>query len=163
MIDQGPLFAVIEFGVGLAGFAGVAFALIHPDERAVVDRFRISNLLACALGAAFFALVPVLLDATGLSAHATWRITSGLLAASSTVGWVLTVRRGRAMSAEARAQMSGRVWAFNATHSMLAVALLVANVLGWPFAPQFAPVLFALFSLLAQAAINFVRIVSRFV
>lgn len=69
MVPYGPLFAVMEFGVGLAGFAGVAFAVMHRGELGSVDRFRINNLLVNALGASFFALVPVLLDSTALSSN----------------------------------------------------------------------------------------------
>lgn len=43
--------------------------------------------------------------------------------------------------------MSRSIWAFNLFHSVLSLVLLAGNFVGWPFAPQFAPVLFALLSL----------------
>jgi len=161
MIPYGPLFAVMEFGVGLAGFAGVAFAVIHRGDLGTVNRFRIRNLLSCALGAAFLAFVPVLLDSAGVRADDNWRLTSVLVAVCYVAGWVLALNRARAMSAEERASMSRPVWAVNLAHSLVGLLLLVGNVVGWPFDPQIAPVLFSLLSLLVQAAINFVRLVSR--
>lgn len=162
MIQYGPLFAVMEFGVGLAGFAGVAFVVIHRGELGSVDRFRISNLLVTALGAAFLALLPVLLDSTALSLEATWRLTSGVVILCVGGGWVVAIRRTRAMSGEERASMSRWIWIFNLLHSGLSLALLAGNLVGWPFTPQVAPVFFALLSPLIQAAVNFVRLISRF-
>ena len=161
MSQHETLFALMEFGVGLAGFAGVAFAVIHRGRLAAVERFRVTNILLFSLGAAFFAFVPVVLDETGQSADHTWRLTSALLVVFYLILRVSGPRRMRAFSDEDRSRISRPFMAFTKALFVLGVLVLHGNTVGWPFAPQSAPVLLALLSLLGISAGNFVRLLSH--
>ena len=160
MEEHDPLFAVMEFGVGLAGFAGVAFAVSRKGALSQADLFRLRNLLGSSLGAAFFALVPVLLNAMPLSSINTWRITSALLLVYHAFATAMMRSTSQSIPAEQREQMSRTLRGVVLANLALSVVLLAANTVGWPGAPQFWPVLFALIAMLLHAAINFVRLLT---
>jgi len=161
MSQHDRLFAIVEFGVGIAGFAGVAFAVIYRGKLAEVDRFRVTNILGLSLGAAFFAFVPVVLDETGQSPGHTWRITSVLLVTFYVAAGVSLPRRMRAFTDQDRARLSPSFMVFSQGLFLLTVSVLIGNVVGWPFDPQSAPVLLALLFLLLVSAGNFVRLLAR--
>ena len=158
MDGEGSLFIVVEFGVGLAGFASIVIVLSregtesHPHRR-----LDVVDLIGNALGAAFMALVPVAMHHASFSSDLIWRMSSFLL-------FAYQLNLGRWGYREARKAKTPlpRYYTlyYNSVGGVVMLAQ-VANVIGYPAAPQIAPFYVGLMWQLTSGATQFVRILLR--
>jgi len=74
------LYACVEAGVGLSGFAALALAIRSrsTDAYTPYERIQISNLIERGLASAAFALIPLLLRSFQVDERSIWRLCSGL-------------------------------------------------------------------------------------
>ncbi len=91
------LTTVAEIGTALAGFSGLVVVLRkNAGPLNEIEKYRMSVLLATALGAMFLALLPAALQQLGLANDILWRTSSAFLTAFSfafILSWVLSSRR----------------------------------------------------------------------
>jgi hypothetical protein len=93
MSEHEPLHSIAEIAIALAGFSGLVAVFRSGDLRTWLarERFMFWLLLAAALGALFFALLPVALHLQGVGELIVWRISSLLLGAffAAVLVWAL--------------------------------------------------------------------------
>ena len=161
MYEQESLFAIVEFGVGLAGFAAVFVALVRrAGAWEAASAYRLELLLVQSLAASLFALLPVSLRLLGVEPSLNWRLSSGLLAMAHIGGLVYARGRYRRLPGDARRELSRVLLHGGTVLMLLSAAVLVLNGLGVLFAPQEGPYFLVLVSLLVASVLNFVRTVT---
>ncbi len=160
MEERDALFAVAEFGVGLAGFSAIVVALVRRSGGwEAASAYRLELLLFQSLGAGLFAFLPVTISFLGVQGPAVWRIASALFVVFLALCFLADWRRFHRLPDEARAVLSrGLVLVGNVQGAFFAV-LLLPNIAGFPFRPQIGPYFLVLVCLLGTAALNFMRIV----
>jgi len=146
---------VIEYSVGLSGFAGVV-VLFGSEKWQEFDRFRIINLLMSSMSAALFAFVCLLLS-TFLDDETTIRISSLLLLIHLTLMMIYLVKQSRKPSISEHALMNRSMVLFFNIGFMIAMLALLINVIAI-FGVHFGLFFGSLIWLLVVAGIQFMRI-----
>ncbi len=148
-----------ELFIAIAGFSGIIVALsgssIASDP---LDRFRVVALLFVALGGAFFAALPLVLNDAGVPVTRTWVLASGTYAVylGLYVTW-LTRQRYR-LPIAALNSLHPVMWIFAFGGNAIAASLLFANAIGWPFETSAAFYLYSLLYGLLFSCVQFVRL-----
>ena len=103
VLDELSLIA--ELGVAFAGFLSIFLVFASRDGRfSRADSLAVLNIVASGFGAAFSALVPIVLHHLGVQPQLLWRLSAGIALCSAVpVGFYL-VRRDRALRAEEGAE-----------------------------------------------------------
>jgi hypothetical protein len=158
--ERDALFAVSEFGVGLAGFSAVFVALVRrSDAWEAASAYRLELLVIQSLAAGLFALLPVTVRFLGVEGPAAWRLSSALLILLYLLGSLVGWRRSVKLPEEARKAIEGGLQLYGYAQSAILVLLLLLNVVGFPFEPQIGPYFLGLVVLLLNSAVNFAQIV----
>jgi len=148
-----------ELFIGIAGFSGIIVALsgasIASDP---LDRFRVVALLFVALGGAFFAVVPLVLNDTGVPLKRTWVLASGTYAVY--LGFYATwlIRQRYTLPTAALDSLHPIMWILALGGNAIAASLLFANAIGWPFETSAAFYLYSLLYGLLFSCLQFVRL-----
>lgn len=123
------LYACVEAGVALSGFAALALAIRSRTtaEYTAYERLLVSNIVERGLAGALLALLPILLHSFGLKDGALWAASSGIFFAYgvSVVVRAIAARRNR----ESRDMVSNNVFVALFTTGCLVVLLQFANAL----------------------------------
>ena len=102
------LLGLAETAVGIAGFAGVAAAVMLSRSIERDDQFRFLCLFASALSVVFLAFTPVLLELAGIRGERLWAWSSSAFIAVALVALPLAVFTARLA---ARRQKMAPAWA----------------------------------------------------
>ena len=148
-----------EISITLAGFVSIFVVLARRD-----GPFRpyfaiaIRSILISSITCLFFAALPLILAALGLSGAALWRFPSAafLLVGVGVMFYMGSNMRG--LPAAQRRTTFVRIGWSLAAFLMLA---LVANIAGWPLPPNAGVYLVSLWLLLGIASVNFLDLVFR--
>ena len=158
MRAEDVLITLAQIAAAFAGFGGIVGALgvRSIGELSLATRFRFGNLLVMSIGAALFALVPLVLDLAGVETALVWALSSAVLGLF-TLGHVVVGRRRarRAFSLNPRLLRRWMQVLSVGVHICICVAQL-ANVLGWPFGRSGMAYVSSIFALLVLAGIQFV-------
>jgi hypothetical protein len=151
-VDMESLLVFGEIGVALAGFSGITVAIGrraqgHWDE---ADRQRLQDLLIASLGAACFAILPIVLTKSGMVDVMALQLCSGVFALYLLVAAATILRGGRG-------KLGLTAWIFMIPMLLviamlgLAAAGLLSRVIEFPY-------YLALFWLLFLSATNFMAL-----
>ncbi len=150
MEEANALFVVAEVSVGLAGFTGVVAAFQGRGGWHPFDILRVVSLLWISFSALFVALLPIGLHAAGISESSVWRISSGLGIAFVAVGYIVTTRYTPPGLPDQQ-RMYGALLLLLGGILLLLYVLTIVLAVFWPF-------FFALFTILAVAALQFANV-----
>ena len=153
------LSTIAEIGIGLAGFAGIIFAIgyqSHPLDP--LDRMRVIGMLSGSLGVTLTATLPLVLADICVAEQTLWRTSSAAFAAYMLTCLLYVLHGSRSLSRLARSQLHPGVWIFVVCGSLVFALALVGNALGWPGAPSAGPYLAGLYFLLLYSSIQFLRL-----
>ena len=149
-------YALAAISMTFVGFAAIVIALRQGTGLALtpLQILTTKQYIEFGLAACGFAMLAPFLSLCGLSDDATWRAASAIiLVLRSFLFAVYPRRRKRAAPDEA---LPLRFWINLAIFAAIAVTL-AGNVVGWPYAPQAAPVALAACHTLVVAAALFLR------
>ena len=118
----------------------------------------IRSILVASIACVFFAALPLVLAAFGVSGSALWRSSSSALFLTSIGVVFYMVRKLRDLPATDQTTIFVRVGLSLAALNMLS---LVANAIGWPLPPSAGLYLVSLWGLLGIASVNFLDLVFR--
>ena len=137
MDTQAALAIVAEIGIGVAGFSGIAMAVLTRSVRELVETrwVELRTLLVTSLAIVLLAYLPMLLGAGSLSDTVTWTIASGVYGA-----WVLFsvavffggFRRLAGVSGHTR-RTALVTFGLACTSLVLSVLNVAALQTGWPY------------------------------
>jgi hypothetical protein len=148
-----------EFALALAGFAAIALVLGQregalPAGAVFVVRFMVVN----ALGPAMLALLALVLAQVGVPEPALWRLCSALYLIGATYfGW-LSLRHERQLAQAGELLFTRGLNGMAQVGVVLAHAVELSNLIGFPAAPSAGLFLLGLWLLLALAAFQFVAL-----
>jgi hypothetical protein len=149
----------IEFGVGLAGFSGVVVAFgQRSGQLNDYDRFRVVQLLQCALLPAFVGTLPVVLEGFDVRGLHACRIISGILVVGTAGFLGLTIASARRMSSTAKSSLSPTVWRVGVGGTVLMLFWNGLNLLSWPRPLSVGPIAATLVWYLFLASLMFFRL-----
>jgi hypothetical protein len=159
MQDTDLLTAMAQLAVGLAGFTGVAsvFGPRGDDAHVRAQAERLRGMLEIALTVAGAALLPVVLERTGVVVPMTWRIAAVCLFAVAVPNSVLGIRRAIAVNRAAGVKPTSSVlWrAFVTAFAVFVAVALIAGLAG--LVPIASAYVAALYALLIWSGILFLR------
>jgi len=159
-VDDFDLSVFVEFGVGLAGFSGVVVAFGQGSGRlSDYDRFRVVALLMSALTPAFLGLLPLLLAGFDITGPDAWRIASIVLMVAIAFNMAVSIASVRGISSDARASLSPTIWRLAMGSSSLLIVWNGLNLVGWPRALCFGPVVAGMAWFLVMASLMFFRLI----
>ena len=145
------LTSLAEIGVGIAGFAGVAAAILLGQAYKRDDQLRFISLFVGSISVIFLAYVPVVLREAGVSGMTLWRAASVIffLASMSLFPIGNTIRREQHTFEKVPPK-----WAFFPLWSfwLAAPVLQIFNAIGWPGDPGPTFYMIGLLSWLLAAA-----------
>jgi hypothetical protein len=145
------LTSLAEIGVGMAGFAGVAAAVLLGQSYKRDDQLRFISLFVGSVCVIFLAYVPVVLREAGIAGMTLWRVSSIIffVVSSSVFPIGNTIRRERHTFEKLPPK-----WAFFPlwTFWALGPVLQILNAIGWPAEPGPVPYMIGLLSWLLAAA-----------
>ncbi len=150
---------IIEFAIGLAGFAGIAVSVGDPAGSAgLYERHQLRSLLVAAFGAALVAFVALGLLHSGFSETRAWFASSAACLAYTVAMWIFIARTHLALPLEQRATTT--VWrgSLFLLVSVVSVVVQAVNLSGGFGSRGFAAVYFGLVCLLAHGALQFIWI-----
>jgi hypothetical protein len=152
------LLTIGEVAVTFAGFAGIVILFLRRDAGTWVaaDVSRFSAMLAFALGALLFSLLPFLLLSAQRSETTTWCVCSVLLALFTAL---MLVNPIRAILRSDSGEFNPSLVAVIVGGSVLSFLVLLSNALGFVFHRGFTGYLAGLFWLVFAASILFARLV----
>lgn len=146
-----------EVSVAFTGFIGVFLVLAARDGRfPPAESFQIRLIVICSIAPVFFAVAPLVLHRLGLSGTTLWRVSSSANAIAFGVMMVYMLRQLRTLAGR-----EGRAFNYGTVLAMTALGACVANVLGWPWAPNDGLYLLTAWSIVGIAAGNFVELLFR--
>ncbi len=158
MTGENALYNVAEVAIGLAGFSGLVavFRSNHLGAWLPRERFMFWLLLAAALGALFFALLPITIHHFGLADRTVWATSCSLLG-SYLVGviaasFVVSARMNRAADPTSRPG----AWYILPPVGAVVALLLFLNAAGIIFDRSVGPYHAGLLFLLASGSTLFV-------
>ncbi|MEL7312398.1 MAG: hypothetical protein AAFN07_12855 [Pseudomonadota bacterium] len=152
------LLGLAETATGVAGFAGVAAAVMLSRSFERDDQFRFLCLFGSALSVVFLAYTPILLELSGLSGNQLWVWSSGVfiaVVAGALPLAIFTARLAVRQSNMAPRWALGPLWFF----TLGAPITQVMNLLGWVGGPDSVLFIVGLLSWLGAAGVLFVIIV----
>jgi hypothetical protein len=159
MQDTDLLTAMAQLAVGLAGFTGVASVFGRRGDgahtRAQAERLR--GMLEMALTVAGAALLPIVLERTGVDAMTTWRIAAVCLFAVAVPNSVLGIRRSIAVNRAVgvNATSSALLRVFITAFALFVAVALIAGLAG--VVPVASAYVAALYVLLIWSGMLFLR------
>jgi hypothetical protein len=155
------LFALATLAMTFAGFCAIVIVLRQAIGEGL-SGFHVlltSLYLEAGLGTTAFCMLPPLLALCGVSLHAVWRTSSGIIIAVILLyGWTYP-RRRRVKTLD---RLPLRRWLPIAIGSAIVIVGLLANVLGVPYEPGVAPVAVAATWTLGCGAVIFVLALDEF-
>ena len=155
MIESSFLETTAEVSVAFTGFIGIFLVLATRDGRFPKgEAWSIRLIVVCSVAPAFFAVVPLILDALGFSGPMLWRISSGAigLAGVTIVAYMVPVARALPPGV-------GLDFNYGAVFGLLAVFSCLVNAVGWPWEPSGGVYLVTIWSIIGIAAGNFVGLI----
>jgi hypothetical protein len=154
-------YAVATIAMTFSGFSAIVVTLrqgtggpLSPLHILLTRLF-----IECGLMAALFAIIPPLLAISGIGEARVWQVASATIIAVSTPYCYAYPKRRRRAAPEQR--VPPRFYMLTGL-SALAIASLVANVIGWPYVPNPFPVAFFVVDLLFAAGVVFLATYSLF-
>ena len=152
------LLTISEIAVTFAGFAGIVILFLRRDAGTWVaaDVSRFSTMIAFALGALVFSLLPFLFLSAQMSETTTWRVCSALLALFLALMHVNPIR---AIIRSDRGEFNPFLVAIVVGGSAVFFLMLLSNALGFVFRRGFTGYFAGLFWLVLAASILFARLV----
>ena len=154
------LLTLAEFSIALVGFTGVVVVFgSRPGGWHPMDRYRVSIILWCSIGPAFFSLFPIGFEMLGLQGSALWRLCSLLLALFGVGAALAASFHFRQLDADSKSLQSGTMFVFNRLGIALVLIAQVLNSLGIWFDPGPGPYFLGLVFILFVAAYVFARMV----
>jgi hypothetical protein len=158
-MESDSLGVIIEFAIGLAGFAGIAVAVGDPVQRTrAYERFQLRSLIELSFGAALVAFLALGLLQARIPEQRAWLVCSVVLIAVQAALIVSGALQGRAMAREERARLHLATFIFASIGSATSRGVQLVNVAGGFGSPQFAAVYFGLVWLLTMSGVQFLRI-----
>ncbi len=100
--------------------------------------------------------MPLVLDSLGISGSMLWRISSGAIGLSGVAIAPYMARQMRALPPGEGRSLNLMFWL-----GVVAVLCVLANALGWPWAPSGGLYLLTVWSIVGIAAGNFVQLIFR--
>lgn len=159
MLDASEeLLGIAQIAVGMAGFAGVAAAILLERSFQRDDQLRFLSLFFSTIAVVLLSFLPLLLGHAGMAAEAVWRWASAGFLAVALAALPLGVRIAR----EARTfEKVPPPWAFLPLWGLFVIApiLQTANLIGSWDGPGPLPYLVGLLAWLGAGALLFVIIV----
>jgi hypothetical protein len=160
-LDSSSFSIITEFAVAIAGFSGIAVAIVHSGGALrPTDRFRTLNLLTWALSAAFSSTFPLVFESLSFSGPSVWRWSSLCFALVLMAGIAVRFSTARSLNPKERETLSPAIWALTIGGNTFLVASQMLNVFAVLGSPSPAPILIGLLWLLAVSAIIFVRLLT---
>lgn len=154
MDESSLLGTTAEISVAFAGFIGIFLVLAARDGRfPPAESFQIRLIVICSIAPVFFAALPLVLAALGLSGVALWRTSSVAIGLA-----------GIAIAAYLRRQLlaletgEGRSFNYGTVLALVASTSCIANALGWPWESAGGLYLLTVWSIVGIAAGNFVEL-----
>ncbi len=149
----------VEFGVGLAGFAGVVVAFgLRSGKLDEFDRFRVEMLLSFALLPAFISTLPLVFAGFNIFEVAAWRATAAILIFCLAGLLFQMSTSARQMSPDIRSRMNLGIWIVAFGGTVLAFVWNGLNLWGWPIPFSIGPLLVTMVYLLFLASLMFLRL-----
>jgi len=159
--ERGPLFAIVEFGVGLAGFAAIFVGLVRRvGAWEAASAYRLELLLIQSLSASLFALLPVALELLGVPPTPMWRLSSMLLVLALVVGFFYARSRFRRLPTSAQGELSAVLLHGGTVLILLCVGVLISGSAGMVSRSQAGSYYLVLVLLLFASVLNFIRTVT---
>ena len=121
-----------------------------------VFAFSIRLIVICSIAPVFFAALPLVLDALGLSGALLWRISSIALGLAGVAITTYMVRKVRVLPGREGRSLNYGFWL-----AVVAFLSCLANALGWPWASSGGMYLLSVWSVVGIAAGNFVQLLFR--
>ncbi len=157
MTDSSLLETTAEVAVAFAGFIGIFLVLATRDGRfPAADSYFIRVIVISSIAPVFYCAVPLVLNSLGVSGTMLWRVSSGTVGLAGLAALAYFVPQLRALQRAERPSPS-----YGWLLAVLAILCLVANALGWPWAPSGGPYLLAVWLVVAIAGGNFVALIFR--
>ena len=148
-----------EISITLAGFVSIFVVLARRDGSfPPYFAMAIRSILIASITCLFFAALPLILAALGLSGTALWRFPS---AAFFLTGVGVMFYMGSNMRSLPAAQRSTILVRFAWSLASFLMFSLVANIVGWPLPPSAGVYLVSVWLLLGIASVNFLDLVFR--
>ena len=157
MPESSFLETTAEVSVAFAGFISIFLVLATRDGRfSSADSLRIRVIVLCSVVPVFYAALPLVLNSLGVSGAMLWRISSGTIGLAGAVITAYVVPQRRALSLAERPSTT-----YGLLLAVVALLCLLANALGWPWAPSGGLYLLAVWLVVAIAGANFVALILR--
>lgn len=152
------LLGIAETAVGVAGFAGVAAAILFSRAFERGDQFRFLCLFASSLSVVFLAFTPILAELSGIAGGALWRLSSVIFLGVIFVALPLAVFTARLTM---KAQKMAPVWALVIlwTLTLAAPVTQIINLAGVTGSPGAVLFIGGLLAWLGAASVLFIIIV----
>lgn len=152
------LLTLSEVSLGLAGFAGIVVVFGRgPGVLAPADSFRLLALVGCSLGTLFLSLIPIALNAVGVSEPGLWQWCSAVMLAAAVPAHLFAFSRLRRDAAEIIEVIPISMVPFGAFLFLANFIAQICNTLGAGWHPSFGVYLFGLLLYLLFAALQFAR------
>ncbi len=154
-VDESSLLeTTAEVSVAFTGFISIFLALAIRDGRfSPVDSFTIRLIVICSVAPVFYAVLPLVLNALGLSGATLWRLSSIMIGLA---GVAITLYLMRQLSSLAPGE--GRKLNYGFALGIIASLSCFANALGWPYEPTGGLYLLTVWSIVGIAGGNFVEL-----
>jgi hypothetical protein len=148
-----------EIAITLAGFVSI-FVVLARRDGSFHPYFAIAirSILIASITCLFFAALPLILAALGLSGAALWRFSSAPFFLTGVGVMFYMGSNMRSLPDAERRTIFARIGWSLAAVLMLA---LVANIAGWPLPPSAGVYLVSVWLLLGIASLNFLDLVFR--
>jgi hypothetical protein len=152
-VDESSLLELTaEVSIAITGFISIFLALAARDGRLLpVDTFTIRLIVICSFGPVFYAALPLVLNALGLSGAVLWRISSTAVGLAGIVIAVYMARQLRFLEPG-----EGRKLNYGFVLGIAAYASCLANAVGWPWEPSGGLYLVTVWSIVGISAGNFI-------
>jgi hypothetical protein len=153
------LLTLAEIALGFAGFTAVVATFTRtPGRWPPVERFRLLVLLLSSLGVLFLALLPLAIAYLGATDASALRLSSGVMAGFTLVGWAPILRAHAALKVHSPDLSAPRLFLSANVGSVANVTAQLLNSLA-VIGPSFGVYFCGLLWLLLVAALQFGRIV----
>ncbi len=157
MDESSILETTAEVSVAFAGFIGIFLVLATRDGRfQPVEAWGIRLIVICSVAPVFYSAVPLVLNSLGISGSMLWRISSSAIGLSGVAIAPYMARQMRALPPGEGRTLNLMFWL-----GVVAVLCVLANALGWPWAPSGGLYLLTVWSIIGIAAGNFVELIFR--
>jgi hypothetical protein len=153
------LLTLAEVSIGLAGFAGIVVVFGRgPGALPPADSLRLAALVGASLGTLFLSLMPIVLNALGLSEPELWQWSSAIMVIFAVPAHVIGLLRIRRIASEMLEVVPFHLIAVGVFLLLGNLAAQVCNSVGAPWLPSFGVYLSGLILYLGFAAFQFARL-----